>query len=81
MTAFASQKYEKIITCDEDSSNCLRQATNPISLKNWAVAKSTVEQLFYVRETILKGGQGSLLHKLGSANPSLFIPQTEQQKA
>ena len=72
MTAFASQKYEKILTCDEDSSNCLRQITKPISLKDWAVAKSTVEQLFYVRETFLKGGAGLAAPQIGIPQP-IFI--------
>ncbi|MBY0293065.1 MAG: peptide deformylase [Alphaproteobacteria bacterium] len=72
MTAFASQKYEKVVTCDEDSSNCLRQATKPISLRDWAIAKSTVEQLFYVRETILKGGAGLAAPQIGISQP-IFI--------
>lgn len=72
MTAFASKKYETIVTCDEDPSNCLRQITKPIRLKDWSIVKSTVEKLLHVRETILKGGAGLAAPQIGINHP-IFI--------
>ena len=72
MAAFASEKYEEIVTCDEDPVNVLRQPALPITKQGWDQAQSTVQKLLYVREHILGGGAGLAAPQIGINHP-IFI--------
>jgi len=72
MASYASQKYEEIVTCDEDPTNVLRQSNQPISKEDWDRACSTVQKLLHVRERILGGGAGLAAPQIGINHP-IFI--------
>lgn len=72
MASYASQKYEGIVTCDEDPTRVLRRPLEPIKEEEWSLAKATVQKLLYVRENILKGGAGLAAPQIGIAHP-IFI--------
>jgi peptide deformylase len=72
MSSFASQKYEGIITCDEEGGEILRIPCPPISLEDWHLAKETAEKLLYAREHILGGGAGLAAPQIG-INLPVFI--------
>ena len=72
MSGYASQKYEEIVTCDEDPANVLRQAVPHINQEEWGLVKLVVQKLLYVREHVLKGGAGLAAPQIGLAHP-IFI--------
>lgn len=72
MASYASQKYEGIITCDDDSKNILRTPTPFLSEENWNLAHSTIQELHTIRNNILKGGAGLAAPQIGILLP-IFI--------
>lgn len=72
MTRYASQKYEGILTCDDDSENILRTPTSFLNEKDWGLAQSTIEKLRSIRNNILKGGAGLAAPQIGILLP-IFI--------
>lgn len=72
MASYASQKYEAIVTHDNDKENVLRTLTPFLSEKEWDLAHSTVQKLLHVRNTILKGGAGLAAPQIGISHP-IFI--------
>ena len=72
MSGFASQKYEGIVTFEEDCTNVLRQSTLPLTKKEWGFAEATIQKLLDVREKILKGGAGLAAPQIGINYP-IFI--------
>jgi len=72
MTSFASQRFEGIVTCDEDSGNILRGSSPFIVQQDWSLVSPAVEKLLHVRETILKGGAGLAAPQIGISLP-IFI--------
>ncbi len=75
MSSFASHAYEGILTCDQDSTNCLREQTLPLPREEWSRALMTAEKLMEVRENILKGGAGLAAPQIGINEPVfIFTP-------
>ncbi len=72
MTVFASEKYEGVVTCEEDPTNILRKPTPPIGEEEWDLVRSTVQKLIHVREKVLKGGAGLAAPQIGINHP-IFI--------
>lgn len=72
MAGYASQKYEGLITCDDDSDNILRKPTPFLDQENWDLAQSTIQKLHNVRNNILKGGAGLAAPQVGILLP-IFI--------
>ncbi|MBI2707751.1 MAG: peptide deformylase [Proteobacteria bacterium] len=72
MTSYASQKYEEIITCDDDLTSILRKKTPFIGEDDWACVPPTVQKLLYVRDKVLKGGAGLAAPQIGLSLP-IFI--------
>ena len=72
MSAFASIKYDEILTHDDDPQEVLRTPTNFITEQNWHVVQATVDRLIQVRNKILKGGAGLAAPQIGIPQP-IFI--------
>ena len=72
MASYASQKYEEIVTYDNDKQNILRTLALFLSEKEWDLTHATVQKLLYVRNTILKGGAGLAAPQIGISHP-IFI--------
>lgn len=72
MASYASQKYEEIVTCDEDLTNILRTPAPFIGEDDWACVAPTVQKLLYVRDKILGGGAGLAAPQIGISLP-IFI--------
>ena len=72
MTSYASEKYEEIVTCDDDKENILRKPTSFLHEENWAQAQLTIQKLYTVRNNILKGGAGLAAPQIGILLP-IFI--------
>ncbi|MBA3814187.1 MAG: peptide deformylase [Alphaproteobacteria bacterium] len=72
MASYASQKYEGILTCDDDEENILRTPTSFLDRKDWGIARLTIEKLRTVRNNVLKGGAGLAAPQIGILLP-IFI--------
>jgi peptide deformylase len=72
MASYASQKYEGILTCDDDHENILHTPTPFLEKKDWALAHSTIEKLRKSRNNVLKGGAGLAAPQIGILLP-IFI--------
>lgn len=72
MASYASQKYEDIITCDEDVTNVLRTPAPFIGEDDWACVSPAVQKLLYVRDKVLGGGAGLAAPQVGISLP-IFI--------
>lgn len=72
MPSYASQRYEGIITSDNDRDHILRKPTCVLDEKNWHLAQLTVEKLHFVRHHVLKGGAGLAAPQIGILLP-IFI--------
>lgn len=72
MTSYASQKYEGIVTCDEDKENILHTPTAFLNDTDWALAESTIKKLHAVRNNFLKGDAGLAAPQIGVLLP-IFI--------
>lgn len=58
MASDAPQKYEGILTCDDDEDNILRTPTRFLDEKDWELAHATIKKLHTIRHNVLKGGAG-----------------------
>lgn len=72
MGGYASQKYEGIVTCDDDNENILRTPTSFLKDEDWALAESTIQKLHDIRNNVLQGGAGLAAPQIGILLP-IFI--------
>ncbi|MGN6671500.1 MAG: peptide deformylase [Candidatus Nucleicultricaceae bacterium] len=72
MAAYATEKYNEIITSDEDEEGVLRTPSSTLKDDVWSLAGATVERLQFVRHEILKGGAGLAAPQIGVNHP-IFI--------
>lgn len=72
MASYASQKYEGILTCEDDEALTLRHSTSFLAEENWELAHSTIQKLHAIRNNILKGGAGLAAPQIGIQLP-IFI--------
>jgi peptide deformylase len=72
MAGYASEKYEGILTYDDDDENILRSPTSFLDKKDWELAYSTIEKLRAIRHNVLKGGAGLAAPQIGILLP-IFI--------
>lgn len=78
---YASQKYDGILTCDDDPLHILRKPTAFMTSKEWEQAKATIQKLYFVRENILKGGAGLAAPQIGIPYPIfIYTPDRTAEK-
>lgn len=65
MTAFSSEAFNGIITCDEDALNILREPCRLVEAEQWDAARKVVQHLCDIRENVLMGGAALSAPQLG----------------
>lgn len=72
MSGMASQKYDEIVTHEDDFAQVLRQPAKPVKQIEWDDIKFIAQRLIDVRQNVLKGGAGLAAPQIGSSL-SVFI--------
>lgn len=72
MAGYATEKYDEIVTCDDDAVGVLCTPSSALKEEMWSHAVATVERLLFVRNEILRGGAGLAAPQIGVNHP-IFI--------